>query len=118
MKKSFTLIECLVALSLMSLIALALIPSVYNSIVTSKKQDDNYKIILEMQDVIESYKTEHFNDIEHKTYKDFLIKEELFDSYKKVNFTYDKDNMDLEVSLLLPNDISRYKGTDGEKEND
>lgn len=108
MKKSFNLIEALAALSILSLVSVILLPAIYNSITANSKKDDSYKMALELQGIVENYKAEHFNNKNHKTYDNCLIQEEKSEKYKKVNFTYIKDNKNLELSLILPNDISRY----------
>lgn len=106
MKRSFTLIETLVCISLLGIVVISLLPAIYNGINMNNMDNEKLDGIIIIQGSIEEMKADHFSGkaigngsgaINMSENKDLIT----------VTFSINEDS-DETISLSLPKDISMY----------
>lgn len=109
MKRSFSLIEVLVSLSIIGIISVFLIPAIYNSLEARDRNNDYYRLLLRSQEIIEGYKAEYFNGIDHVIHEDCQIIEKDCGTYMEVEFTVSHEGKEMENKLILPKNIGIFE---------
>lgn len=111
MKRAFTLVEALVSIAILGIIVTILIPAIYKSVNISEKSSSNLQDILYYQEIIEIYKSNHFNggeDIDLNG-QGYSIKETDKGELVLVDFTFnDGQGQVTSISLTLPKDTELY----------
>lgn len=111
MKRAFTLVEALVSIAILGIIVTILIPAIYKAINIREKSSDNLQDILYYQEVIETYKSNHFSgsaglDLDGQGYS---IKETNMGDQLMVDFTFNgPSGENTFISLILPKDKALY----------